>query len=116
MFLRVSAGTDPVTGRARQLGRTVQAPSQKAAQKELNAFLPEVAAGQTLGTNATVRVVVEEWIRHSAPWGRSGATSLRDRLTAAAGSVLPSDRTLRWWATPVPNLGGHTVPGGGHPR
>lgn len=56
----VDAGTDPVTGRRRQLTRTVRG-SRREAESVRNALLSEVAEGRAARTGSTVADLLEAW-------------------------------------------------------
>jgi integrase len=58
--LRVYVGTDPATGRGRQVSRTVKAKTITEARKRLGEFVVEMG-GQVIGTEATVRTLMAEW-------------------------------------------------------
>jgi hypothetical protein len=65
-LLRVDAGNDPVTGKRRQISRTIQVsgPRQQQAQQRLTELLAEVDAGYhrtTPHSAMIVGVAVENW-------------------------------------------------------
>jgi integrase len=72
--VRVFVGTDPVTGRPRQVERTVTAKTKAEATRQLDDLRAEVRQAPQAGSNATVRHVVEEFIRHSGARGRAPRT------------------------------------------
>ncbi|HUC37798.1 MAG TPA: site-specific integrase [Acidimicrobiales bacterium] len=81
--LRLFVGLDPLTRSPRQLSTTVEAKNKTEAQKRLRDWQREVADQPgLLGTAATVRVVVEEWLQHSAARGRSPKTIHEARRSA----------------------------------
>lgn len=79
--LRVFIGTDPVTGKPRQRTRTVHAKNKTAANKALAAFVTECMAEPKPGPDATVGLVVEEWLRQVTALGRSPRTLHEARRT-----------------------------------
>jgi integrase len=87
--LRVFVGTDPVTGHPRQLTKTVEAKNQTEAQAALWAWQKEL--DDTRGaadSTATVRSLVEEWLRHSEARGRAPRT-LHDARRSAETVIYP---------------------------
>ena len=59
--LRLEAGRDPVTGRRRQISRTVHG-SKHEAQKVLNAIVAETDQGHGTGTKATFEQLSVQWL------------------------------------------------------
>lgn len=59
--LSVEAGRDPVSGRRRQLSRTVHG-TKREAQTVLNKLVSEADAGAHVGTDATFKDVAERWL------------------------------------------------------
>lgn len=59
--VRAEAGRDPVTGRRRQVSRTVRG-TKRAAQKTLNALLAEIDHGNAVGSDASFADVAERWL------------------------------------------------------
>ena len=59
--LRLEAGRDPVTGRRRQISRTVHG-SKREAQQALNALVVETDQGHGTGTKATFEQLSVEWL------------------------------------------------------
>jgi hypothetical protein len=57
--VRIEAGRDPVTGRRRQLSRTVRGTKQEA-ERVLNALASDADAGLTTGSDATFRYLCEK--------------------------------------------------------
>jgi integrase len=99
--LRVFIGTDPLTGKPRQVQRVVEAKNVTQAQKQLEALKKElVDAGQD-ETTATLRTVIEEYFRHSETRGRSPKTLHEGRRIAervifpAIGDIRVKDLTAR---------------------
>ena len=82
-------GTDPVTGHPRQLTRTVGAKYQTEARAALRHGEKErTTAVDATGSTATVRTVVEEWLRHSQARGRAPRT-LHDARRSAETVIFP---------------------------
>jgi len=89
--LRVFVGFDPITGNPRQLSRTVDARNQTEAQRKLRAWqkeLDEAPAEATLDSSATVRTLIDEWLRHSEARGRAPRT-LHDARRSAETVIFP---------------------------
>ena len=59
--LRLEAGRDPVTGRRRQISRTVHG-SKREAQQVLNAMVAETDQGHGTGTKATFEQLSVQWL------------------------------------------------------
>jgi len=59
--LRLEAGRDPVTGRRRQISRTVRG-SKREAQQVLNALVANTDKGQGTGTKATFEQLSIQWL------------------------------------------------------
>ena len=93
--LRVFTGTDPATGMPRQVSRTVTVKGPREANKALETFKAEVAAGVHGGSSSTVAQLLEEWLRHSKARGRAPRTLHEARRTI--------DKVL------VPAIGGRQV-------
>jgi integrase len=72
--LRITLGRDPVTGRRRDLSRTVRG-GKREAQRALAALVTEHDAGRP-GTDSTVGLLFDQWLRLVA----------RDRSPTTAGS------------------------------
>jgi len=79
--IRAFAGNDPLTGKPRLVERTVDAANKTQAQVQLRELQASQARKQ-LGTSASVRTVVNEWIRHSETRGRSPRTIHEARASA----------------------------------
>lgn len=85
--LRVDAGTDPLTGKRRQVHRTVHAPNnrtgRKTAEQELAKLVTEVAAGRTAPTSdMTVAELLERYIALKATsWAPGSDDATRARVT-----------------------------------
>ena len=89
--LRVFVGVDPLTGNPRQLSRTVYARNQTEAQRKLRAWqkeLDEAPAEASLDSSATVRTLIDEWLRHSEARGRAPRT-LYDARRSAETVIFP---------------------------
>ncbi|MGB6058568.1 MAG: tyrosine-type recombinase/integrase [Microthrixaceae bacterium] len=59
--VRAEAGRDPVTGKRRQVSRTVRG-TKREAQKKLNAIVAELDQGNHVGSEATFADVAERWL------------------------------------------------------
>jgi len=59
--VRVEAGRDPVTGRRRQISRTVRG-TKREAQRVLNALVVDADLGQVSGTKATFDQLISQWL------------------------------------------------------
>ena len=95
--LRVSAGTDPITGRRRVVTRTVRG-SRPQAEKALTRLLGELDQGAHRGPDATLATLLDRWWAHTAPrWApatRRGyatyrRTYLADHEHRRIGQVTP---------------------------
>jgi integrase len=64
--VRLEAGRDPVTGRRRQVSRTLRG-SKRQAQQHLNALVADADAGRVSGTSATFKQLTDEWLSRSGP-------------------------------------------------
>lgn len=90
--LTVDAEPDPVTGKRRQLNRTVRAPNTRAGRKqaetELARFVTEVAAGRAAPPSGlTVAQVLERYVLDRSPgWSPGQAEAVRRR---AAQQITP---------------------------
>jgi integrase len=63
--LRVFVGYDPVSGNPRQASKTIHTKKRGGkteAQRELNAFLKEKQDGNVVGTSATFKKLLEDWL------------------------------------------------------
>jgi integrase len=75
--IRVYAGTDPETGRRRQLSRTVQG-SKKLAQRELRKLVTLTNAGPLGAARVTVGELLDRWFAaNEADWAVTTARSTR---------------------------------------
>lgn len=96
--LRVDAGSDPITGKRRQVHRTVAGPDTKAgrrvAERALAKLVTEVDAHAALpGSGLTVAELLERYIHHRAgDWSPGSADATRRRIdqhiTPVLGQVL----------------------------
>jgi integrase len=59
--VRFESGRDPVTGRRRQISRTLRG-SKREAQQLLSALVAEADAGRVSGTSSTFRQLTDEWL------------------------------------------------------
>lgn len=98
--LRVYVGKDPLTGKARYASKTVNAKTITEARRQLREFITE-QQGQVVGTDATVRTLMAEWVRHLESMNRAARTVTEARLTVdrvilpAIGDVPIRDLTAR---------------------
>lgn len=83
----VEAGRDPVTGRRRQLSRTVRG-GKRDAQQMLNRLLSESDAGAHAGTDASFRDVALRWLRLGA--GDLSPTTVRRYEGLLERHIYPS--------------------------
>jgi integrase len=95
--LRVSAGTDPATGRRRLVSRTVHG-TQRQAERALTRLLTEVDDGAHLGPDVTVAVLLERWQevkaqRWSPKTAKETAGYVRRHLVPAIGRLRLSELT-----------------------
>ena len=58
---RINAGRDPITGRRRQISRTIYG-TKREAQKVLNEMAVEADRGELTGTSATFGELCERWL------------------------------------------------------
>lgn len=99
--IRVDLGRDPVTGRRRQVERTVRAPNTRAGRRqaddELARLIVEARAGAiAAGPSMTVAELLERWVRDREPaWGPSGAESTRARIARHIAPHLGGKRADR---------------------
>jgi integrase len=71
--LRAYVGTDPETGKPRQVSRTFRG-GKRAARKQLDKLVAEVHAGHHIGTTATVGKLLDEWLRNLERLGKAVST------------------------------------------
>ncbi len=64
--MRVEVGRDPVTGRRRQLSRSVHG-NKRAAQKVLNTLAAEAGDGNHTGTDSTFAQLADRWLSLAGP-------------------------------------------------
>jgi hypothetical protein len=65
------AGEDPLTNKPRMHEKTVEALNKTRAQELLGDYQSEIEKTGTIGTSATLALVLSEWLRHSESRGRS---------------------------------------------
>jgi len=88
---RVFVGTDPVTGNPRQVSKTVEARNRTEAQRKLREWQNELDSAPVeaaADSTATVRTLIEEWLRHSEVRGRAPRT-LHDARRSAETVIFP---------------------------
>lgn len=91
----VDAGTDPVTGRRRQLTRTVRG-SRREAEAVRNALLAEVAEGGAARTGSTVADLLEAWFEaNQAEWSPRTALEQRRVMDAVLIPALGSNKLAK---------------------
>lgn len=71
--LRAYVGTDPETGRPRQVSRSFRG-GKRLATKALDKLVHEVAEGHHIGTTATVGKLLDEWLRNLDRLGKARST------------------------------------------
>jgi integrase len=64
--VRLEAGRDPVSGKRRQVSRTLRG-SKRQAQQLLNSLVADADAGRVSGTSATFKQLTDEWLSLSGP-------------------------------------------------
>lgn len=64
--VRAESGRDPVSGKRRQISRTVRG-SRRDAEKVLNALVADSDQGRDHGTDATFRELSDRWLAQSGP-------------------------------------------------
>lgn len=89
--VRVEAGRDPVTGRRRQISRTVRG-GKRDAQKVLNKLASEADTGTHSGTDVTFRELADRWLALtegdlSVTTARRYRDLLKNHITPALGTV-----------------------------
>jgi hypothetical protein len=104
--LRVFVGTDPVTENPRQRTKTVEARNQTDARAALREWQKELDDNRgATDSTATVRSLVEEWLRHSEARGRAPRT-LHDARRSAETAIFPEFGDVRISElTPSPRRG-----------
>src|SRR5919106_1577635 len=84
--IRIYAGTDPDTGRRRQLSRTVRG-SRTQAQRELRALAAFANVAPTVGARATLAELLDRWFAVNEPnWA---ATTVRSTRSIIDGQLKP---------------------------
>jgi integrase len=87
--LRVFVGTDPVTGHPKQRTKTIEAKNQTEARAALRGWQRELDDNRSAtDSTASVRSLVEEWLRHSEARGRAPST-LHDARRSAETVIFP---------------------------
>ena len=84
--LVVDAGKDPITGKRRQVNRTVRAPNTRAgaqaADVELARLIVEVTSGEAApSAHITVGELLVRWVEHRPTAGGPGRPARRDSRT-----------------------------------
>jgi integrase len=95
--IRVFAGTDPETGRRRQLSRTVQG-SRTQAQRDLRALAAFANVAPTVGARATLTDLLDRWFAVNEPnWAATTVRNTRSiidrQLKPKLGHVLVQELT-----------------------
>lgn len=97
--LRVSAGSDPVTGRRRVVTRTIRG-TRKQADQALTALLTELDHGAHRGPDATLATLLDRWWAHAssswAPATRRGYASYRRAYLTPHETRRLGDITPDW--------------------
>jgi integrase len=93
---RISAGRDPVTGKQRQISRTIRG-SKRNAQKVLNEMAVEADRGRFTGTSTTFAQLSERWLDLAK--GDLSPTTLRRYQNLLKNHILPALGNL-----PVKNI------------
>jgi integrase len=88
---RINAGRDPITGRRRQVSRTVYG-TKRDAQRALNEMAVEADRGELSGTSATFGELCERWlevasVELSPVTVRNYRDLLKNHITPALGNV-----------------------------
>ena len=84
---RVDAGRDPVSGKRRQISRTIKG-SKRDAQKVLNEMSVEVDRGRFTGTSTTFAQLSEKWLNLAK--GDLSPTTLRRYENLLKNHILPA--------------------------
>jgi len=92
--VRVEAGRDPVTGRRRQVSRSVRG-TKREAQKVLNALVADADQGRHTGTSATFAELSEQWLALAE--NDLSPTTLRRYKGLLSKRILPAlgDRSIQ---------------------
>src|SRR4051794_17781460 len=64
--VRAEVGRNPVTGRRRQISRTVRG-SKRDAEKVLNAVVADADRGENGGADSTFQALSDRWLEQSGP-------------------------------------------------
>jgi len=87
--IRVDAGRDPVTGRRRQISRSL--PTKREAEAALARLLVEVDGGQQGGTDVTFGALLERWFEMRSPdWSPKTVLEHRRFIDRLVGPALGS--------------------------
>jgi integrase len=90
--LIVEAGADPVTGRRRQVTRTVRG-TRAHAELELARLLVEIGRGDAIGHDATVSQLLDAWMKIA----RLGVTTRRDYASAIKCHITTAIGAKKVW-------------------
>ncbi|MHB8334282.1 MAG: site-specific integrase [Acidimicrobiales bacterium] len=85
--IRFEVGRDPLSGKRRQISRSIHG-SKREAQQALNALVVEAEAGVYVGTSATFEQLCNEWIALTA--GNLSPTTLRRYKNLLSKRILPA--------------------------
>ena len=85
--VRFETGRDPLTGRRRQLSRSVKG-TKRDAQQVLNALVADADAGRISGSSATFKQLVDEWLTLAG--GDLSPTTLRRYRGLLDKRILPA--------------------------
>ena len=85
--VRFEAGRDPLTGRRRQVSRSVKG-TKREAQQVLNALVADADAGRLSGSNASFTQLADEWLTLAA--GDLSPTTLRRYRGLLNKRILPA--------------------------
>jgi integrase len=84
---RIDAGRDPLSGKRRQISRTVKG-NKREAQKVLNEMAGEIDRGQFTGTSATFTQLSDRWLDLAK--GDLSPTTLRRYRNLLSNHILPA--------------------------
>jgi len=87
--LRLTVGTDLVTGKRRRKDFRFTAKGAKAAEREADKIRVSVWEEKPTGTSATLEVLLKEWLRHIEARGRA-ATTIRENRRTAKTLIIPA--------------------------
>jgi hypothetical protein len=87
--VRAESGRDPLTGRRRQISKTVHG-RKREVQRVLNALLAEADQGNHLGTDAPLSAALGQWLSMMEGWlNRTTVRRYRGRTACAEPTRLP---------------------------